>query len=145
MPAKRGWAGGAHRVFTQYRWLGNLPVVGCAVHRSGHEPQPFMDGDVLDIRGHARDVEGRSEVSGSTFVTLAATLASVQTVPVAGMALLLGIERFMSMARAVTNMVGNGVACIVVARWDGALDMTRMHDELWKTPSAGRGSAAGSS
>jgi aerobic C4-dicarboxylate transport protein len=69
-------------------------------------------------------------VTGSTFVVLAATLATVQTVPVAGMALLLGIERFMSMARAVTNMVGNGVAGIVVARWDGALDMTRMQEEL---------------
>jgi aerobic C4-dicarboxylate transport protein len=46
------------------------------------------------------------------------------------MALLLGIERFMSMARAVTNMVGNGVAGIVVARWDGALDQTRLQEEL---------------
>jgi aerobic C4-dicarboxylate transport protein len=69
-------------------------------------------------------------VSGSTFVTLGATLASVQIVPVAGMALLLGIERFMSMARAVTNMIGNGVAGIVVARWDGALDQKRLREEL---------------
>jgi aerobic C4-dicarboxylate transport protein len=69
-------------------------------------------------------------VSGSTFVTLAATLASVQIIPVAGMALLLGIERFMSMARAVTNMIGNGVAGIVVARWDGALDQKRLKEEL---------------
>jgi aerobic C4-dicarboxylate transport protein len=74
--------------------------------------------------------KGVAGVSGSTFVVLAATLATVQTVPVAGMALLLGIERFMSMARAVTNMVGNGVAGIVVARWDGALDVARMHEEL---------------
>lgn len=74
--------------------------------------------------------KGVAGVSGSTFVVLAATLATVQTVPVAGMALLLGIERFMSMARAVTNMVGNGVAGIVVARWDGALDVARMQEEL---------------
>jgi Na+/H+-dicarboxylate symporter len=74
--------------------------------------------------------KGVAGVSGSTFVTLAATLATVQTVPVAGMALLLGIERFMSMARATTNMIGNGVAGIAVARWDGALDVARMHDEL---------------
>jgi aerobic C4-dicarboxylate transport protein len=74
--------------------------------------------------------KGVAGVSGSTFVTLAATLATVQTLPVAGMALLLGIERFMSMARAVTNMIGNGVAGIVVARWDGALDVKRMHEEL---------------
>jgi len=74
--------------------------------------------------------KGVAGVSGSTFVTLAATLASVQTIPVAGMALLLGIERFMSMARAVTNMIGNGVAGIVVARWDGALDRTQLQKEL---------------
>jgi aerobic C4-dicarboxylate transport protein len=79
--------------------------------------------------------KGVAGVSGSTFVTLAATLATVQTVPVAGMALLLGIERFMSMARAVTNMVGNGVAGIVVARWDGALDMKKMTEVLGKETS----------
>jgi aerobic C4-dicarboxylate transport protein len=74
--------------------------------------------------------KGVAGVSGSTFVTLAATLATVQTVPVAGMALLLGIERFMSMARATTNMIGNGVAGIAVARWDGSLDVDRMRDVL---------------
>jgi len=74
--------------------------------------------------------KGVAGVSGSTFVTLAATLATAQTVPVAGMALLLGIERFMSMARATTNMIGNGVAGIAVARWDGALDAERMRQVL---------------
>jgi aerobic C4-dicarboxylate transport protein len=74
--------------------------------------------------------KGVAGVSGSTFVTLAATLATVQTVPVAGMALLLGIERFMSMARATTNMIGNGVAGVAVARWDGALDVDQMRDVL---------------
>src|SRR6185503_302540 len=78
--------------------------------------------------------KGVAGVSGSTFVTLAATLATVQTVPVAGMALLLGIERFMSMARATTNMIGNGVAGIAVARWDGALDVTQMNDVLERGP-----------
>ena len=66
-------------------------------------------------------------VSGSAFVALAATLSSIHTVPVAGMALLLGIERFMSMARGTTNMIGNGVATIVVARWDNALDVAQMN------------------
>ncbi len=69
-------------------------------------------------------------VSGSAFVVLAATLASVQTVPVAGMALLLGIERFMSMARGTTNMICNGVVTIIVAWWDGALDVPKMHKVL---------------
>ena len=84
--------------------------------------------------------KGVAGVSGSTFVTLAATLATVQTVPVAGMALLLGIERFMSMARATTNMIGNGVAGIAVARWDGAVDVARMNEEL-NRPSASRAAA----
>ena len=75
-------------------------------------------------------------VSGSAFVALAATLASVQTVPVAGMALLLGVERFMSMARGTTNMICNGVAAIVVARWDGALNLRQLHEALRLGPAA---------
>ncbi len=70
--------------------------------------------------------KGAAGVSGSAFVVLAATLASVQTVPVAGMALLLGIERFMSMARGTTNMICNGVVTLLVAWWDGALDKAQM-------------------
>lgn len=65
-------------------------------------------------------------VSGSAFVVLAATLATVPTVPVAGMALLIGIERFMSMARGTTNMICNGVVTIMVAAWDKALDADRL-------------------
>jgi aerobic C4-dicarboxylate transport protein len=57
---------------------------------------------------------------------LAATLSVVGDVPVAGLALLLGIDRFMSEARAITNLIGNGVATMVVAKWEGALDMDRM-------------------
>jgi aerobic C4-dicarboxylate transport protein len=69
-------------------------------------------------------------VSGSAFVVLAATLATVPTVPVAGMALLIGIERFMSMARGTTNMICNGVVTMIVAKWDGALDVARMNQVL---------------
>jgi aerobic C4-dicarboxylate transport protein len=61
---------------------------------------------------------------------LAATLAVVPSVPVAGLALILGIDRFMSEARALTNMIGNGVATIVVARWEGELDFGRLNSEL---------------
>jgi aerobic C4-dicarboxylate transport protein len=61
-------------------------------------------------------------VTGAGFITLAATLAVVPSVPIAGMALILGIDRFMSECRALTNFVGNAVATIVVARWEGALD-----------------------
>ena len=74
--------------------------------------------------------KGGAGVSGSAFVVLAATLASLGTVPVAGMALLLGVERFMSMARATMNVIGNGVATLAVARWDGALDIAQMQQAL---------------
>ena len=69
--------------------------------------------------------KGAAAVTGSGFVTLAATLAAFPTIPVAGLALLLGVDRFMSEARAITNLIGNAVATMVVARWDGALDLER--------------------
>ncbi|OAT23509.1 dicarboxylate/amino acid:cation symporter [Proteus myxofaciens] len=72
--------------------------------------------------------KGAAGVTGAGFITLAATLSVVPSVPVAGMALILGIDRFMSECRALTNLVGNACACIVVARWEDALDKERMHD-----------------
>jgi aerobic C4-dicarboxylate transport protein len=74
--------------------------------------------------------KGASGVTGAGFITLAATLAVVPSVPVAGLALILGIDRFMSEGRALTNMIGNGVATIVVARWEGELDFGRLNSEL---------------
>ncbi|PSC02643.1 C4-dicarboxylate transporter DctA [Alsobacter soli] len=74
--------------------------------------------------------KGAAGVTGSGFVTLAATLSVVPSVPVAGMALILGIDRFMSECRALTNFVGNAVACVVVARWEGECDMERLHAAL---------------
>jgi len=73
---------------------------------------------------------GASGVTGAGFITLAATLAVVPTVPVAGLALVLGIDRFMSEARAITNFIGNGVATLVIARWEGELDSDRLRQEL---------------
>ena len=70
--------------------------------------------------------KGASGVTGSGFIVLAATLSSVPTIPVAGLALILGIDRFMSEARALTNLVGNGVATIVVSKWEKELDHERM-------------------
>ena len=69
--------------------------------------------------------KGAAGVTGSGFITLAATLAAVPSIPVAGLTLLLGVDRFMSEARALTNLVGNVVATLVVAKWDGALDVAR--------------------
>ena len=74
--------------------------------------------------------KGAAAVTGGGFITLAATLSATGTVPVAGLALLLGIDRFMSEARAITNLIGNGVATLVVARWEGALDLDRLRTEL---------------
>ncbi|AGB74778.1 MULTISPECIES: dicarboxylate/amino acid:cation symporter [Rhizobium] len=69
--------------------------------------------------------KGAAGITGAGFITLAATLAVVPSVPIAGMALILGIDRFMSECRALTNFVGNAVATVVVARWEGELDQTR--------------------
>jgi aerobic C4-dicarboxylate transport protein len=74
--------------------------------------------------------KGAAGVTGSGFIVLAATLSAVGHVPVAGLALILGIDRFMSEARALTNLVGNGVATVVVARWTGDLDTERMRRTL---------------
>lgn len=70
--------------------------------------------------------KGAAAVTGGGFITLAATLASTHTLPVAGLALLLGVDRFMSEARAITNMIGNAVACLAVAKWENAIDRPRM-------------------
>ena len=78
--------------------------------------------------------KGAAGVTGSGFITLAATLSVVPTVPVAGMALILGVDRFMSECRALTNIVGNAVAAVVVARWEGALDQDRLKAALAGDP-----------
>ena len=74
--------------------------------------------------------KGAAGVTGSGFIVLAATLASVGTIPVASIALILGIDRFMSEARALTNLIGNGLATVVVAKWEGALNEERLHRRL---------------
>ena len=71
-------------------------------------------------------------MTGAGFITLAATLAVVPAIPVSGLALILGIDRFMSEARSITNFIGNGVATIVVARWENELDKARLARELGK-------------
>ena len=69
--------------------------------------------------------KGAAGVTGSGFVTLAATFTAIPTIPVAGLALILGIDRFMSQARAITNLIGNGVASVVVSKWENELDMEK--------------------
>jgi aerobic C4-dicarboxylate transport protein len=74
--------------------------------------------------------KGAAGVTGSGFIVLAATLSAVGTVPVGGLALILGIDRFMSEARAITNVIGNGVATLVVAKWTGDLDTRTLNARL---------------
>jgi aerobic C4-dicarboxylate transport protein len=74
--------------------------------------------------------KGASGVTGAGFITLAATLAVVPSIPVAGLALILGIDRFMSEARSITNFIGNGVAAVVVSRWENELDLAALRREL---------------
>ncbi len=78
--------------------------------------------------------KGAAAVTGGGFITLAATLASTGSVPVEGLALLLGVDRFMSECRAITNLIGNGVATLVVARWENELDQSRLKDVLTREP-----------
>ena len=74
--------------------------------------------------------KGAAGVTGAGFITLAATLSIVPTVPIAGMALILGVDRFMSECRSLTNFIGNAVATIVVARWEGGLDRDKLNAAL---------------
>jgi aerobic C4-dicarboxylate transport protein len=81
--------------------------------------------------------KGASGVTGAGFVTLAATLAVIPDLPVAALAILVGVDRFMSTCRALTNLVGNGVATLVIAGWEKDLDRDRLASELAAGPGAG--------
>jgi aerobic C4-dicarboxylate transport protein len=92
---------------------------------------PLSFGDQLLLLGVAMlSSKGAAGVTGAGFITLAATLSIVPSVPVAGMALILGVDRFMSECRSLTNFVGNAVAAVVVARWEGKLDRDRLDAAL---------------
>lgn len=77
--------------------------------------------------------KGAAGVTGAGFITLAATLAVVPHVPVAGLALILGVDRFMSEARAITNLIGNGVAAVVLSKWEKEIDQKSLDKALKKT------------
>lgn len=78
--------------------------------------------------------KGAAGITGAGFITLAPTLAVVPTVPIEGMALILGIDRFMSECRALTNLTGNACATIVVSRWENALDKQRLDAKAQWSP-----------
>ena len=81
--------------------------------------------------------KGAAGVTGSGFITLAATLSAVPSIPPGGLALLVGVDRFMSEARAITNLIGNAVATVVIARWDGALDLAHARRVLERESARG--------
>ena len=78
--------------------------------------------------------KGAAGVTGAGFITLAATLAVFPSIPIAGMAIILGVDRFLSECRALTNFVGNAVATVVVSRWEGALDRDKLKAALNGNP-----------
>jgi aerobic C4-dicarboxylate transport protein len=82
--------------------------------------------------------KGSAGVAGAGFVTLAATLSTMDAIPMTGLVLLLGVDRFLNEARAVTNLIGNSVATVAIARWDGALDMERARALLQQQRSSSR-------
>ena len=99
---------------------------------------PLTLGDQLVVLGVLMlTSKGSAGVTGSGFITLAATLASLGKIPVSGMVLLLGVDRFMSEARAITNTIGNAVGTMAIARWVGALDRTRAQQVLEGTSDLG--------
>jgi aerobic C4-dicarboxylate transport protein len=81
--------------------------------------------------------KGASGVTGAGFVTLAATLAIVPDIPIASLAILVGIDKFMSECRALTNLVGNGVATIVISRWERELDVAKLNAAMLHPVAAG--------
>lgn len=92
---------------------------------------PLSWGDQLLLLAVAMlSSKGSAGVTGAGFITLAATLSVVPTLPVAGMALILGVDRFMSECRAITNLIGNATASVVVARWEGELDASQLQEAL---------------
>ena len=125
-----------------------LPEFGI-LSRDVDAGKPFgqQDGERGGQGGHCQQLsilgvllltsKGAAAVTGGGFITLAATLSTTGNVPVEGLALLLGVDRFMSEARAITNLIGNAVATIVIARWDGALDLPHARRVLAGQSAAG--------
>jgi aerobic C4-dicarboxylate transport protein len=92
-------------------------------------------GDQLFLLGVAMlSSKGAAGVTGAGFIALAATLEQVHSIPLAGMALILGVDRFLSQCRALTNFIGNAIATIVVSRWEGALDMGMLNAAMKGRP-----------
>ena len=122
--------GRSNRIFLQPGRHSDLSDDGCGLHRSGDEHTDGPHPAVTLLGVFFSPPRARPAITGSGFIVLAATLSAVGHVPVAGLALILGIDRFMSEARALTNLIGNGVATLVVGKWCKELDVKQMRRHL---------------
>ena len=104
----------------------DLPDDGSGLRCTGDEHPTTLFQQITLLAVLLLTSKGAAGVTGSGFIVLAATMSAVGNIPVGGLALILGIDRFMSEARALTNVVGNGVAAVVLARWTGDLDENQM-------------------
>ncbi len=99
----------------------------------GHEYRSVLAQELKILAIAALTSKGASGVTGAGFITLAATLEVVPEIPIAAVAILVGIDKFMSECRALTNLVGNGVATLVISNWEGELDRTKL-DAAMRSP-----------
>jgi len=106
----------------------NDKITAFNVYYSARDPHLAQQVTILGVA--ILTSKGASGVQGAAFIALVGTLMVIPGIPVAGMALILGIDRFMSMFRALINMIGNGVATLVVARWENELDRETLHRNL---------------
>ena len=120
----------SHGIHVQHRRQQHVHDDGRAVRRTGYEHSSYDRATTHYFCCRCADFQRRERSYGAAFIALVATLMVIPTIPVAGMALLIGIDRFMSMARACVNMIGNGVATLVVARWENELDKVTLQKNL---------------
>lgn len=123
----------------------NIYMTMAAVFLAQATNTPLGLGDQLALLGVAMiSSKGASGVTGAGFVTLAATLAVVPTIPIASLALLVGIDRFMSECRAITNLIGNGVATVAISRWEGEVDGASVKRSMQQESAPSTGESYGS-
>ncbi|MDQ0124104.1 aerobic C4-dicarboxylate transport protein [Pseudomonas lini] len=106
-----------------------LTMAAIFVAQATNTPLTLMDQAVL-LGVMLLTSKGSAGVAGAGFVTLAATLTTIHTIPLVGLVLLLGIDRFLNEARAVTNLIGNGIGTIAIAKWDGSFDVATCEHEI---------------
>lgn len=112
-----------------------LTMAAIFVAQATNTPLAFAD-QILILGVLLLTSKGSAGVAGAGFVTLVATLSTVGTIPVAGLVLLLGVDRFLNEARAITNLIGNGVATLAIAKWEGRLDPAALHSAVAATGKA---------